>query len=391
MATLLLNHFNGSDGASIPDDEIPGVTWAQVVGNAEVDTAYSQFGGSSVLFPGNWVQGKQIRSSSFGAVNSGNWTAEGWFRNAGSGGVCQFTLEDASGTEVGYMRCAYGTASNVEVQLINAAYTDDAVYELHSASLDNTNFNHCAFVRNNAADTYEFFLNGLRIFSVSNSDNGYEFARVRLIGDYDAFNVSGWWDEVRVTSEVKYSGSTYTVPTTEFTLGSTINLESFSAEFDREHLAGYASLNLIPASSEYSGEWSGSGVVLTQSDVQSEYDFEAGSPGTVQNIAAAVDGQEYDWEDSQAQDAVPGVSEYDYEWQSVGIPTDYFIGAGQTPLEMDWEALSPGISSRTLLRGVTPHRRRIVAGRRTKDRRLAPQFRVEVTASRRTEVMRNLR
>jgi hypothetical protein len=193
---------------------------------------------------------------------------------------------------------------------------------------------------------------------------------------------------VRLTNEVIYSGSTYVCPTSEFTLGTTVNVDTKTAEFDSEYLSGQAIQNIIPDSGEFDTEASEVIIRNVQSDPQSQYGFEADSPFLSIGYLLAVDPSEYDFEDSSTQNVVIESLEYDIEIQSVGIPIDAYIGANDSPAEFGHELDSPGLFSRGLLRGYTPHRRRIIAGRASTCRRLDPQYRPECTASRRTEVFR---
>jgi hypothetical protein len=241
---------------------------------------------------------------------------------------------------------------------------------------------HCAVVRSGA--TYSLYFNGVRIDSFTSATNTSDIA-----GLFITSGNGGKVDEIRVSNEARYTGSTYTVPTSEFTLGATVNIDSKTAEFGREQETPIVSPWITPNSAEFASEISDVGAVFSQADLQSEYDFESGSPSIALIFAVGVSTYEADWEISLTQDAVPGSLEFDWKGRSIGIPTDYFIGAAS--MERDWEMSSPGISSRGFQRGVTPTRRRIIAGRSSIDRRFDPQLRVEIDPSRRTEIVRVLR
>lgn len=385
MSTLLLNHFNGSDGATTFTDEIGGITWSRPGGLGELDTAQAKFGASSLLIPTSTLPAKVI-GSGFSSPHAGNWTAEVFVRFAADA-IIRIWLNDGS--------------NHLQGQLILTQSTNEWSYSILDSSdnliaddgggvtINANTWYHVAFVCDSVAMTHALYFNGTRISRTINGTDIRSFDRMEL--EAAGSNVSHWFDEARLTNGAEYSGSTYIVPTTEFTLGSTTNVETFSAELGREVSDSAISLWATPGSAEFDQEISDSGAVFSQADLQSEYDFEAGNTSVVQAYAQSVDEYESGWEASYAQDAVPGAMEFDLEIQSIGIPTDYFIGAGETPLEIGWDADSPGLSSRGFLRGVTPHRRRIIAGRASMGRLVVPRNHPEVDPSRRTEIVRVLR
>lgn len=378
MSTCLLCHFNGSDGATSVSDEVPGVTWTLYTDPpaAQLDTSSVQFG-SACLQLSNQADFSGVSN----APGSGDLTVEAWFAPSSASIAQSFGLSNGVTTffalEVRY------AGQDISWSIFDSGGTliySNAV----GATLPAGAFRHIAFVRDNTANTYSLYFNGVRLDSFSSSTN---------MGNFTGGYIFGWSsvspdriDEFRISNEALYTGSTYTVPTSQFTLGTTTNIQAFSAEFDSEFGTGQASKWLTPASSEFDWEGEKALIRLTQSDPQSQYGYESGSPSISFAYQLGTSTLEFDWETSFTQQAVIGSPEIDWEVGSVGIPTDYFIGSNQTPYERDWEVNSPGVFTKGFLRGVTPTRRRVIAGRSDVYRRLEPQFRAEVTASRRTEV-----
>lgn len=387
MSTLLLNHFNGTDGATTFTDEVPGITWSKrsspYGGLGEIDTAFSNFGGAALYIPAG-ASSSNVRGVGITSPHAGSFTLEGWIRWSNATFSCNIYGNDASDNFQIQIQ-AFGSPSELWAYASDSGGTEFVAIG-GTTSLSTNTFHHVALVRDVSAGTYSLYCNGVRTAQASSSTNPRSFDRIECQNGSSVAN--HWFEETRVTNEVKYSGSTYTVPSAEFTLGTTTNIEAFGAEFDHESDLAALTTNIVVDRAEFDFEAQETTIRLTQSDPQSLYVWEGGSPSLVHTHILSVDNLEADWELSLEQQSVPGGFEFDWEAPDVGIPIDSFIGANETPLERDWEALSVNLFSRNLSRGVTPHRRRIVAGRRSIGRRMAPQLRVEVTASRRTEVLR---
>lgn len=397
MSTLLLAHFNGTDGATTFTDEVPGITWSRIdVGYVnEVDTARKKFGTAAWLGLAGPSNDALTDGAGFTFPASGSFTLEAFFAPttiATTGSWVEISLLSSGDGQQAYMIMICGGGLNHWNFGVNTPTLHDAS---GGGSFAVNTFYHFALVRDVGAGTYSGYVNGARVVQWSDSNNlSATPIKVRLGGTYTGSSTSGiggWIDEVRLTNEVMYSGSTYTVPSTELTLGTTTNVDAFGAEFGREVDTPIRSSNVVVQSSEYDFEADEVVIRLTQSDPQSQYGWEGGSPAIVHTHVVSVDSMETGWEISLQQDVAPGAMEYEWEAGNVGIPIDSFIGANDTPLERDWAAGSPGIYSKNFLRGVTPRRRRIIAGRRTAVRRLEPTAVVEVTANRRTAVERVLR
>lgn len=379
MATIQLCHFDGSNGATTVSDEVPGATWDIASYDGALTTSTYQFASASLS--GAFGAGGQC--TGFTCLASGNWTLEGWFRSGGS--VDGMTLR---GTTSGLVErawiCLRPGTGEVTWGVRDSAGT--MVYAIAvSASISSGVWYHMALVR--SGTTYSLYLNGIRVDSFVDATNTSSLQGLVI----QAGGSGDMIDEVRTSDEARYTGSTYTVPTSEFTLGPTVNIDSKTAEFGREVDTPIVSRWLTPNSAEFDSEIGDVGAVFTQADLQSEYDYESGSPAVSLVYVVGTSTYERGWEISLTQDAVPGSMEFGWEGKSTGIPTDYFIGSNRTPMERDWESSSPGLSSRGFLRGVTPIRRRIIAGRASIDRRTDPQYRVDIDPSRRTEIVRVLR
>src|SRR5215510_10654891 len=80
MSQVLLIHCNGTDGSTTFTDSSVSAHTVTADGNAQVDTAQSQFGGASALFDGN-VDKLEI-TGTLGDFNfgTGEFTIDFWIR-----------------------------------------------------------------------------------------------------------------------------------------------------------------------------------------------------------------------------------------------------------------------------------------------------------------------
>jgi hypothetical protein len=109
-----LAHFEGTDGATSTTDEVSGVTWSTFSGNAQIDTAQSRAGSSSLLLDGsgdkinsNYVAGFDINGDmtvdiSVRAVSwaTTNYICSRWAGTGSSNDV--FVMYYQSGTRFGF-------------------------------------------------------------------------------------------------------------------------------------------------------------------------------------------------------------------------------------------------------------------------------------------------
>lgn len=221
MATLLLNNFNGSDGSTTFTDEVGGVTWSRpYVGAAnELDTGLKKFGSASWLGLSSNEYDAIAQGSGFTFPTSGSWTLEGFVAVttiAASGSYVSIELIDDSNVLWAGMGIAAGTGNNLWYADV---YTGSSHNASSSAGFSVNTFYHFALVRDADADTYSAFVNGSRVAQWSDAtDIGGTVTKVQLVGTYQGttYGPGGWVDAVRLTDDVQYSGSTYTVPSTEF-------------------------------------------------------------------------------------------------------------------------------------------------------------------------------
>ena len=209
---VLMLHFDGADEAVTTKDASTNKT-VTFVGTAQLDTAQSKFGGSSLLLDGNSDYVTLADSDDF-TLGTGDFTIETWIRlsavdaRVGIGGQC-----NSAGAE---------SASSFwwEVQADNTVkgwvHSGGSSYSATSTTtlLVNTWY-HLAFVR--YGNTITLYINGtadgtgdVTGITVNNSDQVLAIGR---FGAYDGFYFPGHIDDFRIIKGKALYTANFTAPT----------------------------------------------------------------------------------------------------------------------------------------------------------------------------------
>ena len=190
---------------------MPGVT---AHGDAKVQTSDSKFGGGSVIFDG---AGDNLRVFPQWDV-SNPWTLEFFFKTGSTGNMNMFSMtQDSASTE---SNSVFIRANSGKVQIytstVGGGTWNGAVGVYTSTSYSTSTWNHYALQWDGT--NMKQFLNGSEASSTSHStpvfDNKYyENYFGGAFGSTAWFN--GAFDEIRISSTARYSGS-YSVPTAAF-------------------------------------------------------------------------------------------------------------------------------------------------------------------------------
>lgn len=195
-----LLHFDGADGSTTFTDE-KGVAWT-ASGNAQIDTADSKFGGSSLLLDGVNDMITAV-SNAIWAFGTGDWTVECWVKRSNAGGV--FWDNRTSGVE---SMVAFNDPSGFICYY-------DSLTTTGSIVIPASTWTHVAWCRN--ASTLRMFVDGA-VASTGAYATNMGASRPMRIGQ-DIINnadFSGWIDEWRVTKGVGRYTTAFTPPTAPF-------------------------------------------------------------------------------------------------------------------------------------------------------------------------------
>lgn len=179
-------------------------------GNAQVDTAQSKFGGSSLLLDGAGDYLLVGDDSQFN-IGSGDFTVEAWVRfNA----LPEYFFIVCGDPSPGFFFGFAGYTGNVGYGRSGTAWD-----YLPSVSLSTGSWTHWAVSR--SGTSIKIFKDGTQVGTTQTSSQSYDFSPTRLaIGcEYNNgsphFYLNGWIDELRISNSARYT-TTFTPSTTPF-------------------------------------------------------------------------------------------------------------------------------------------------------------------------------
>jgi hypothetical protein len=208
--TLLLLHCNGTNGSTtfIDDNGIGrSAKGISANGNAQVDTAQSQFGGASALFDGTGDY-LQIPNSSDFNFGSSAFTIEGWVRAANFTGSPSIMGNAEIGTYNGWS-LQFGGNGQLYIEFVSSGGT----MTLHPSSAFSANtWGHFAFVR--SGNSLYIFKDGTLDNTVSvtwafnNSPSPLIIGKgFGISGTFSANDtaLAGHLDEIRISNSARYT------------------------------------------------------------------------------------------------------------------------------------------------------------------------------------------
>ena len=220
--TLLLLHMDGTDGSTFFEDD--NGTRAKVgvsaVGNAQVDTAQSKFGGASALFDGtgDYLHSPDSDDWELGTTHT-TWTIEWWqyltaLPNAYKG-ILGHQLEEI--TPGGGISKGWGAYISNANKLTFAGSTTS--FASGATTLSTNQWQHCAIVRDGS--TLKYYVDGVLDYTNTGYTNKDDAPGVNLAIGY-AYNVAGGYngalyfpgriDDLRISHVARYTAA-FTPPT----------------------------------------------------------------------------------------------------------------------------------------------------------------------------------
>ena len=172
------------------------------VGNAQVDTAISKFGGASALFDGN----DGINADNPLVPATDNWTVEGWFYPTNIGATDYLWAQYATGQSG--RTTGYHTSSGAVGLFINGGPSIGTA----AGTMSNNNWYHLAFTR--SGSNFAIYVNGVSSATGTGTPSIYQ-GQPFVIGAQDTVGTNGFIgqiDDIRVSSTVRYT-SNFTPPT----------------------------------------------------------------------------------------------------------------------------------------------------------------------------------
>ena len=207
----LLLHGNGTNGSTTITDSSPSPKTVTAFGNAQISTAQSKFGGSSIAFDGT-TDYLTVPNSVTMQMGTGDFTIESWvyFNTLTS----YQTLFDKGVVSTG--------ALLLQTDLNNGrmiVWVQGVASITESSNGSTGAWTHYALSR--SSGTLRLFRNGSQTGSVANSTNFNSSAAVG-IGAYGSgvevglYGLNGYIDDLRITKGVARYTSNFTPPTAPF-------------------------------------------------------------------------------------------------------------------------------------------------------------------------------
>lgn len=203
---LLLLHGNGADGSTSFPDSGPSARTVSRFGDTQVDTAFYQYGGASILFDGSGDY-LTVPSSSDWDFSSGDVTVELWIRPTGSSIVCILDSRNPS-TGVGWQLYLF----NDNMLLVQG---DSGSLASAASAVTRSVWTHIAWTR--ASGTHRLFVAGTQV-ATNNTMTISSFTDALYIGrTLNAFyQYAGHMDDIRITKGVARYTASFTPPAAEF-------------------------------------------------------------------------------------------------------------------------------------------------------------------------------
>jgi hypothetical protein len=202
----LLLHGDGTNGSTSILDSSPSPKTMTAVGDAQISTAQSKFGGASILFDGIADRITTPNSSDF-AFGTGNFTVEAWVY------IGTLTLfHSIVGTRT--------VNNNVSAWTLGANssrqpywYTDG--FNITGDALSQSAWHHLAVTR--SGSSLKMFANGTQVGSTFTDTKNYTVETLVVGSTTDGSQLwVGNIDDLRITKGISRYNSTFTAPTAPF-------------------------------------------------------------------------------------------------------------------------------------------------------------------------------
>ena len=210
----LLLHGDGTNGSTTIVDSSSSPKAVTVVGNAQISTAQSKFGGSSIAFDGagDYLETPHSNAYNFG---SGDFTIEFWlWTGQTSSGAVAGHRTGAGAANTNWLLTAWPMADKISLYLSDG--TTYPVYDLAStSSINNSQWRHIAASR--SGSTIRLFVDGVVENTATWAGSISSTPRVLRIGeDNDNSFLNGYIDDFRITKGVARYTENFTPPTAPF-------------------------------------------------------------------------------------------------------------------------------------------------------------------------------
>ena len=211
--TQLLLHCNGTNGSTSFIDNSSYALTVTPVGDAQISTAQSKFGGASALFDGS---GDYLSIVSGYALGAGDFTVDFWLNTNSIGDVYRLITTTNAGLSVNDI------IIRIEGNKIRVYCGTDGV--ISATTITNGVWYHIAIVR--SSGTVKIYIDGTADVNTVASSADLSLPILYIGGHHvvDEF-FNGYLDEIRISSIARWN-SNFSVPTSEYPVASNMTLIS---------------------------------------------------------------------------------------------------------------------------------------------------------------------
>jgi hypothetical protein len=211
----LLLHGDGTNGSTTITDNSPTPKTVTAVGNAQISTAQSKFGGASIAFDGNGDYLTAPAGNDF-AFGVNNFTVELWaYFSASRTNSCIIDFRSAGNTPGLFLRQGSEAAQSTVVTALIAV--PGILLEAKSPTIALNQWQHIAYVRSSGSG--RLYVDGVGGTPLSMTTNLTQ-SNCAIGRFYDTaaspFAFSGYIDDLRITKGVARYTDNFTPPTAPF-------------------------------------------------------------------------------------------------------------------------------------------------------------------------------
>jgi hypothetical protein len=207
----LLLHGDGTNGSTTITDSSPSPKTVTAVGNAQISTAQSKFGGASIAFDGTGDYLRVAEASSSFTFATDNFTIELWLYPSNLTGTVVILDWRNVGSFQGDRPTIYRTGSNLVFFAGGELITG-------TSALINQLFQHIALTKSSGST--RLFVNGTQVGSTYSDSKNYLSPQggaiyAGAVGN-GAAGMAGYIDDLRITKGVARYTANFTPPTAPF-------------------------------------------------------------------------------------------------------------------------------------------------------------------------------
>jgi hypothetical protein len=208
----LLLHGDGTNGSTVITDSSGSPKTVTAVGNAQISTAQSKFGGASIAFDGTGDRLTAVANAAF-AFGTGDFTVELWFYSTSSSKqVFVDTITPGAAGNLAGRFVFFKESTNTIKFYLNGNAQDYATSTTYTTST----WSHIAITR--ASNTIRMFIDGVQRYSGTHADN-LTLNNMRVGEDgagAGGSGLNGYIDDLRITKDVARYTANFTPPTAPF-------------------------------------------------------------------------------------------------------------------------------------------------------------------------------